>query len=168
MRTAVRVCVGLGSNLGDRAGFLQRALDALDALEGFRTARVSSLLETEPVGGPPQGRFLNAAAVGDAQLGPFALLRAVQTIELSLGRVRTVHWGPRTVDIDILLYGAEVIVSPRLIVPHPLMHERAFVLEPLAEIEPKAYHPVLERTVSQLAADLCRVRHAVDAIGRGV
>ena len=154
MNRCAKVCLGLGSNEGDRAGLLARAVEALDALAGFDVAAVSSFVETEPSGGPPQPRFLNAALVGRTKLPPFALLRRVMAIEDALGRVRTVRWGPRAIDIDILLYGALVVVSSRLVIPHPLMHERAFVLHPLVEIAPDAHHPVLDQTVSQMAADL--------------
>jgi 2-amino-4-hydroxy-6-hydroxymethyldihydropteridine diphosphokinase len=139
---AAGVVLGLGSNLGDREAAIAGALARL-AERGYRAARTSSLYLTEPVGGPPQGWFLNAVADGETSLSPEALLRACLAVELELGRVREVANGPRTIDLDILFYGGEVHPGPAPVVPHPRLTERRFVLEPLVEILPDLVHPVL-------------------------
>jgi len=145
------VFLGLGSNLGDREAAIREALARLSA-RGFRTTVLSSLWLTAPVGGPPQGPFLNAAVAGETELGPEELLAASLGIEGELGRVRTVPNGPRTIDIDILFYGALRRDQPGLTLPHPRLHERRFVLAPLAEIAPDFPHPVLRATVATLLA----------------
>lgn len=132
---ASRCYLGLGSNLGDRLGNLCRAADLLAALPGVCVLRSSRIYETEPVGGPPQGPYLNAVLEVECDLGPRELLAACGRIEAELGRVRAERWGARTIDVDILTYGAERIAEPALEVPHPRMHERAFVLAPLAELD---------------------------------
>ena len=145
------VFLGLGSNLGDREAAIAGALARL-AGRGFRATQTSSLWLTEPVGGPPQGWFLNAAAGGESDLTPEALLEACLDTEREMGRVRTVRNGPRAIDVDILLFGDERRQGPGLVLPHPRLHERRFVLEPLAEIAPRFVHPALGLTVREMLA----------------
>ncbi len=146
--------LSLGSNLGDRAGTLRLAVEALQR-DGLRIVRRSSLYETAPVGGPQgQGPYLNAALEVETDRDPETLLALLLAIEAELGRERTVHHGPRTLDLDLLLMGDRVHASPTLTLPHPRLHERLFVLEPLAEIAPGARHPVLGKTIAALRADL--------------
>jgi 2-amino-4-hydroxy-6-hydroxymethyldihydropteridine diphosphokinase len=152
-----RALIGLGSNLGDRRATLEGAIAALGATPGIRVRRVSAFQETEPVGGPPgQGAYLNAAAELETTLEPLELLHVLQTIENRFGRVRTVRWGERTLDLDLLLFDDRIIRTPTLSVPHPRFAERRFVLEPLAEIAPQAVEPRTGRTVSELLGDLDR------------
>jgi 2-amino-4-hydroxy-6-hydroxymethyldihydropteridine diphosphokinase len=130
--------VGLGSNLGEREATLWKALEGLGATEGIEVVAVSSFRETDPVGVVDQPRFVNAAAALETSLRPRELLERLLDVERSLGRDRAVEerWGPRTVDLDLLLYGGESIDEPGLEVPHPRLAERAFVLEPLLELDP--------------------------------
>jgi len=134
----VRAYVGLGSNLGEREATLWKALEGLGATEGIEVLAISSFRETEPVGVVDQPRFVNAAAALETSLSPRELLERLLDVERSLGRDRAVEerWGPRTLDLDLLLYGGESIDEPGLEVPHPRLTERAFVLEPLLELDP--------------------------------
>ncbi len=127
------VYLGLGSNLGDRRRNIRDAVKLLEA-SGVALLKLSSVIETAPVGGPPQGLFLNAVMKGETSLEPLALLDCAQEVESQLGRVRTVKNGPRTIDIDILRYDALVMDTPRLVIPHPRMQERDFVMLPLQEV----------------------------------
>jgi 2-amino-4-hydroxy-6-hydroxymethyldihydropteridine diphosphokinase len=132
-----RAYVGLGANLGDRERTLRAAADALAAEEGIEVVSISTLRETEPVGVGEQPRFLNGAAELETTLTARELLDRLLTVEQRFGRVRIPgEHGPRTLDLDLLLYGDEVIDEPGLTVPHPRLHERRFVLEPLAELSP--------------------------------
>ncbi|MHB0912563.1 MAG: 2-amino-4-hydroxy-6-hydroxymethyldihydropteridine diphosphokinase [Armatimonadota bacterium] len=133
--------LGLGSNLGDRAENIREAVDRLGALPGVRVVRVSSLYETAPVGLTDQPDFINAAVEVETDLPPCRLLDAILEIERSMGRVRDVRWGPRVVDIDILIYDEVECATPELTLPHPRMMERAFVMAPLAEIAPELVLP---------------------------
>ena len=143
--------IGLGSNLGDRRGHLDYA--AIRLADFLSDLRVSSYLETEPVGvAGAQPLFLNAAAVGRTSLTPQELLRALLLIERERGRARPFPRAPRTVDLDLVLFGEDVIDEPGLIVPHPRFRERRFVLEPLAEIAPDLIDPVTKKTVRELLA----------------
>ena len=134
-----KAAIGLGSNLGDRAGRIAVAVGALGEFGSLY--RMSSLYETAPIGGPEQGPFLNAVAVVDTELPARTLLERCLQIERESGRERRERWGPRTIDLDILLYGDEEIDEPGLTVPHPRMTERRFVLEPLLEAWPDAKLP---------------------------
>jgi len=145
--------VGLGSNLGDRFANLSAALDAIERRVGRLTA-VSGAYETDPVGLTDQPRFLNAVCLVETALEPQDLLTTMLEIETDQGRVRTVKNGPRTLDLDLLMYGEMVMKKPGLEVPHPRMGERAFVLVPLAEIAPHAVHPVSGLTVQEMLARL--------------
>jgi 2-amino-4-hydroxy-6-hydroxymethyldihydropteridine diphosphokinase len=131
-----RAYLGLGSNLGDRLGHLQRAVDALGATAGLDVVAVSSVYETAPVGGPAQDDFLNAVVAVDTDIAPHDLLAVAMDVEQREARVRSVRWGPRTLDVDILLYGDEHVDAPDLEIPHPRMGERAFVLAPLHDVAP--------------------------------
>ena len=134
----MRAYVGLGSNLGEREATLWKALEGLGATEGIQVLAVSSFRETDPVGVVDQPRFVNAAVALETSLRPRELLERLLDVERSLGRDRAVEerWGPRTLDLDLLLYGGESIDEPGLEVPHPRLAERAFVLEPLLELDP--------------------------------
>jgi 2-amino-4-hydroxy-6-hydroxymethyldihydropteridine diphosphokinase len=148
-------CIALGSNLGDRRANLDGAIAVLRSHPGIVVRRVSSWIETEPVGGPPgQGRYLNGAAVIETDLSPHELLSVLRSVEQQFGRTRGAANASRTLDIDLLLYDDRIIDEPGLTVPHPRMHERRFVLEPLAQIAPNARHPTRGTTVARLLACL--------------
>ncbi|MCI6560616.1 MAG: 2-amino-4-hydroxy-6-hydroxymethyldihydropteridine diphosphokinase [Ruminococcus sp.] len=144
-------CIGLGSNLGDKKTYLDNAVKALDETKGCHVKKVSSYYVTEPYGGVEQDDFLNACLILETLFTPEELLKRLHEIEQAAHRERLVHWGPRTLDLDILLYDDAVIETDDLIIPHSEMHLRSFVLQPLCEIAPNKRHPVLKKTVSQLA-----------------
>ena len=148
-----KVFIGIGSNLGDRTAYIKRACDGMAALERTELVAVSSVYETDPVGPLEQGKYLNAVAQLDTGLEPYDLLDGLVLIEEQAGRelpFQRTKWGPRTLDLDILLFGDRVISGDELVVPHPMMHERWFVLKPLAELDPTAVHPLLEMTVDEI------------------
>ncbi len=150
------VLVALGSNLGDRAGHLLGALAALSRLAGFELRALSPVYETDPVGPPGQGPYLNAVLAGRSTLEPEALLAALLEIEHGHGRTRGRRWEPRTLDLDLLDYGGLVLERPGLTLPHPRLHERPFVLVPLADVAPGWRHPLLGESAATLLARLGR------------
>ena len=150
----MRAFVGLGSNLGDREAQIRLALEALRQVAETRVVRVSSIYDTEPVGEPNQPNFLNAVALIDTQLSARQLLWNLQLIERRLGRVRAQRWGPRTIDLDLLLFGDLALDEPDLKIPHPELTRRAFVLVPLVELDPLLVHPESGETLLQILSRL--------------
>jgi len=150
--------VALGSNLesrfGDREANLREAVDRIGGLGALQS--VSAFYDTEPVGYLEQPRFLNGALLLETELEPLELIRGLLSVEHGMGRERIIAKGPRVIDLDLLLYGSVVMSTPELTLPHPEMHERRFVLEPLAEVAPEMVHPVLGRTVAEM---LTSVKH---------
>lgn len=142
--------VALGSNMGDKKAYLDEAVDKLGQHPLCRVQKVAEYIQTEPYGGVEQDTFLNSALELQTLLYPEELLKLINRIEAEAGRERTIHWGPRTLDLDILFYDDRVIDTPRLTVPHIDMQNRDFVLRPLAQLAPWYRHPVLNRTVQQL------------------
>ncbi|MEI6633471.1 MAG: 2-amino-4-hydroxy-6-hydroxymethyldihydropteridine diphosphokinase [Chlamydiota bacterium] len=161
---AERAYIGLGSNLGDPGKNLQEAIDRIAEIPDVRVRKTSPVYRTEPVGGPPQPRYLNAAIEIETSLGPAALLRALRGVERAMGRARGARNSPRTIDLDILLFGRRVMRTPRLTVPHPRLHERRFALAPLAEIAGSVVHPGEGETIAALLAGL-KDTHGVERTG---
>lgn len=151
---SVTAYIGLGSNIGDRKENLDNAIELLDKEREIEVIAISSYINTSPVGYYDQPDFLNAAVGIKTTLSASALLGVCNNIEKYLKRERIIHWGPRTIDLDILLFSDSIINDDILIIPHPRMHEREFVLKPLNEIAPQAFHPVLEKPVSDLYREL--------------
>jgi 2-amino-4-hydroxy-6-hydroxymethyldihydropteridine diphosphokinase len=145
------VVIALGSNLGDRLANLQQGLSVLCG-DGLDCQAVSAVFQTVPVGGPAQDDYLNAVVLARSSLPADEILRRCQRAEDALGRVRTVRWGPRSLDVDIIAYGTEVSSDPDLTLPHPRAHERAFVLAPWLDVAPEAYLPGHGRVRDLLAA----------------
>jgi len=147
--------IGLGSNLGDRELKLLMAVAELGKLPGSKVTGVSHFYETEPVGGPPQDNFYNAAVRLATTLEPLALLDQLKRIEVEVfHRKPSGHWGPRSMDLDILLYGELILDGERLTIPHPRLAERRFALQPLADLDPSLIHPSLGRSIAELLASL--------------
>lgn len=145
----VTAYVALGTNLGDLKANLDEALQRLRD-KGLEITKVSSYIDTDPYGVTDQPRFLNAVCEVKTELAPQQLLDMLLATELEMGRVRLRHWGERIIDLDVIFYGGEVIATDTLVVPHPDMQNRDFVLRPLAEIAPHKQHPVLHKTIAQL------------------
>lgn len=144
------VFIGLGSNMGNKTANMEKAVLELGKVPGNKVLAVSSFYKTEPVGGIEQNWFVNAVAELETTLSPGELLNTLLDIEKSLGRIRGVKWGPRVIDLDILLYDNLVMDEEGLSIPHPYLHERGFVLVPLVEIAPKVMHPKFKKCMSEL------------------
>ncbi len=160
-----RVVIALGSNLGDRLDNLQSGVDAMFDSPGLAFVAVSPVFETKPVGGPEQGDYLNAVLIAETSLPARAVLERCQGIESSFGRIHDVRWGPRTLDLDLIVYGDEVSDDPELTLPHPRAHERAFVLAPWHATDPEAVIPGHGRVSVLLATvGLAGVHRVDDAV----
>ena len=145
-----RVFIGVGTNLGDRENNLQTAQALIEKSSHFTLVVQSPVYETDPVGGPPQNKYLNAVWEIETTLSPSAVLKELLHIEHQMGRARTVPNAPRVIDLDILFYENQIIRQPGLEVPHPRLYERYFVLKPLVDLVPGFVHPALKKTVRQL------------------
>ena len=144
--------IGIGSNQGNSIELIKRALDLIDLVPGVKITRVAPLYRTEPIGYTDQPWFYNTVAELEVQVAPFELLDILEDVERKLGRVRTIRWGPRTIDLDILLFGKNIIDEESLRIPHPLMHLRRFVLVPMVELAPDFIHPAINSKI----CDICK------------
>ncbi len=142
--------IGFGSNIGDRLKHIQNAIHALSKTEEIAVKEISSVYKTDPVGYEAQGEFLNGVVAIQTSLPPLSLLHTLKDIETTVGRQHRIRWGPREIDLDILIYGDLCVQTEKLVIPHPEMHLRGFVLVPLAEIAPNLVHPVFQETVQTL------------------
>jgi 2-amino-4-hydroxy-6-hydroxymethyldihydropteridine diphosphokinase len=148
---SITAYIAIGANLGERERTMRRALELLNETTGVHVTRVSSFIENAAVGGPADSpAFLNGVVEVETSLSAQALLDGLLEIEKQLGRVRREKWEPRAIDLDVILFGDQIVNTDRLTIPHPLMHERRFVLEPLAEIAPNAVHPILKASIKDL------------------
>ena len=157
-----RAYIALGSNLGEKENYLDMAVASLKERRDTVVQKVSYWIETEPYGYTEQPRFLNGCMEIQTTLGPLALLDVLQAIEARAGRERIIHWGPRTLDLDLLFYEDQIWHTERLTLPHPEIEKRSFVLEPMAQIAPKLRHPVLQKTMEEL---LCRLKETTEKEG---
>ncbi len=148
------VYIGLGSNIGDRERNIVNAITRIDACKEICIKNKSGFYNTKPIGGPPQPDYVNCVIELETEIEPQRMLGEFKEIELELGRRPGVRWGPRIIDIDILLYGNRIINDHNIKIPHERMHERTFVLEPLCEISPDFEHPVLRKTICELLKEL--------------
>ena len=155
-RKRYKVYLSLGSNMGDKCQNIKKAIEKLNKIENTKVTKKSKIIETLPFGDVEQDNFMNCCVEIDTLLYPHEFLKEISKIEKDLGRDRknAIHWGPRTIDIDILLYGNEIVQDDDLAIPHPWMQERAFVLDPLNEIAPNIIHPLLNRTIATLKREL--------------
>lgn len=151
-----RVLLSLGSNMGDSRGYLENAFEKLRKCPYIRNVKCSELIITKPYGYTEQADFVNGAVICETMLSPHGLLEFTQSLENAADRRREIHWGPRTLDVDIVFYDDAVLSDPDLIIPHPDMHNREFVLAPAAEIASYYRHPISGKTVSQLLAELAK------------
>ena len=142
--------IGFGSNIDDRLAHIQNAIHTLSKTEGITLQKISSVYKTDPVGYEAQAEFLNGVAAVQTSLPPLRLLYILKDIETEVGRLHRIRWGPREIDLDILIYGDLCLHTEKLIIPHPEMHLRRFVLVPLAEITPNLVHPVFQETIQTL------------------
>ncbi len=151
-----RVFLSLGSNLGDRLSNIQQAVSTLSMLDEVNVVKTSSFYDTEPWGNKKQNWFVNCAVAIDTILSPQELLKKCQDIEYTLGRIRNQkeRWQERAIDIDILMYDDLILTEQNLVIPHPYMHQRAFVLVPMLEVKPDLIHPVFKKTIAQLYDEL--------------
>jgi len=142
--------IGFGSNIGDRLGHIQNAIQVLSKTEGITLRKISSIYTTDPVGYEAQAQFLNGVVAIHTSLSPLSLLHTLKNIETAIGRKHRIRWGPREIDLDILIYGDLCVQTEKLVIPHPEMRLRGFVLIPLAEIAPNLVHPVFQETIQTL------------------
>jgi len=146
--------IGIGSNMGDRRRNCLEAVDRVDRAGACNIISISSLYITEPVGVTGQEWFVNCAACLETRLSPADLMGMLLDIEAEMGRVRKYKWGPRVIDLDILIFGQDVVNEKDLTIPHPMMHQRRFVMAPMAELAPDLIHPILGRTMTELYRDI--------------
>lgn len=146
--------IGLGSNMGNREEYLRNAIKAIDSIEDTSIIKEASFIETEPYGYTDQDPFMNTVVCVETLKEPLELLHILQKIELDAGRTREIHWGPRTLDLDILLFDQQILTTPELVVPHPEIEKRMFVLESLCEIAPYEVHPLLQKRFLTLKENL--------------
>ena len=148
------VYIGFGSNIGDRLTHIRNAIHTLSKTEGITLQKISSIYTTDPVGYEEQAQFLNGAAAIQTTLFPLSLLHTLKDIETAIGRKHRIRWGPREIDLDILIYGDLCLQTEKLVIPHPEMHLRGFVLVPLVEIAPDLVHPIFQESIQTLCSRL--------------